>query len=315
MSQYLITGGAGFIGSALAHKLIKAGHEIVIMDNLSTGKLENLPSQAKFFECDLSDPASLDLLPNAAFDGVAHLAAQSSGEIGQNFPYNDMQVNVGSTLLISRWCVEKNIKRLIFTSSMTVYGSRNINPVDENEPCEPIGYYGVSKITSEHYLRIASREGLSTTALRLYNVYGPNQNMNNIKQGMVSIYLAYLLSGLKVPVTGALDRFRDFVFIDDVVSALEATLICPSTPSPAYNIGSGRKTTVQRLLTTLISSMELTPEYPIEELAGSANDVFGSIADISRAKSELDWKPQVSLEEGLAKMVAWAKQQPKPIFS
>jgi UDP-glucose 4-epimerase len=314
MARYLITGGAGFIGSSLAHKLINSGNEIVIVDNLSTGKFENLPLQAKFIKCDLSDPASLDLLPNVAFNGVAHLAAQSSGEIGQNFPYNDMQVNVGSTLLISRWCVEQNVKRLVFTSSMTIYGSDNINPVDENHPSQPIGYYGVSKLTSEHYLRIASMEGLSTTALRLYNVYGPNQNIDNIKQGMVSIYLAYLLSGFKVPVTGALDRFRDFIYIDDVVSALEATLTCPSTPSQAYNIGSGRKTTVRELLATLISSMELSPEYPIEELVGSSNDVFGSVAEISRAKTELGWQPQISLEEGLAKMVTWAKKQPKPIF-
>jgi UDP-glucose 4-epimerase len=124
---------------------------------------------------------------------------------------------------------------------------------------------------------------------------------------MASIYLAYLLEGVCVPVTGSFERFRDFVHVDDVVAALMLTLQRPNTPSLAYNIGTGRRTTVRDLLRMLIDAMDLPPDHPVEELAGSASDVFGSIANAARARSELGWMPHVALEDGLADMVAWAK--------
>ena len=307
MGCYLITGGAGFIGSALAHRLIDTGHEVIILDNLLSGNINNIPKKAHFIKCDVSKILSFKLIPKLKFTAVIHMAAQSSGEIGQKNPYNDMLINSGSTLLISRWCLDKGIKKLIFTSSMTVYGSKNIIPLDEEYPCNPIGYYGISKLASEKFCYVASLEGLSTTALRLYNVYGPNQNLKNIKQGMMSIYLAYLLVNKKVPVTGSLNRFRDFVYIDDVVLAIENILFRKNLKSLVYNIGSGEKITVKTLLNQLLLSMNLPNDYPIEELNGSINDVFGSVANISRAKLELGWVPKTNLIDGVDKMVDWAK--------
>jgi UDP-glucose 4-epimerase len=305
--RFLVTGGAGFIGSALARRLLAGGHGVVVVDNLSTGKRANVPADADLIVADLANPVTLDSIPGGAYDAVVHLAAQSSGAIGQSNPYLDLQTNVASTLLLSRWCLAHDVPRFVYASSMTVYGQGNREPVDEMAACRPIGYYGASKLASESYLRLAGDEGLRVTSLRLYNVYGRGQNLGNLYQGMASIYLAYLLKGVCVPVTGSFDRYRDFVHVDDVVAALMLTLQRPATPSPAYNIGTGRRTTVRELLRLLIGAMDLPSDHPVEELAGSASDVFGSIANARRARDELGWTPRVALEDGLADMVAWAK--------
>lgn len=305
--RVLVTGGAGFIGSALARRLLSDGHDAVIVDNLSTGRRQNVPPGARFIDADLGDPASLAAMPAGRFDAVAHLAAQSSGAIGQADPYADMRVNAGATLLLAQWCRKHGVPRLIFTSSMTVYGHGNREPVDEATPGAPISYYGATKLAAETYLRLAANEGLSVTSFRLYNVYGRGQNLGNLYQGMASIYLAYLLKGVTVPVTGRLDRYRDFVHVDDTVTALTAALVRPATPSTIYNIGTGRKTTVREILDLLIRAMGLPTDYPIEEQAGSPSDVFGSVANARRAGAELGWSPKVALADGVADMVAWAK--------
>ncbi len=307
--RILVTGGAGFIGSALARRLIAEGDSVVIVDNLSTGKRANVPPQATFVEADLAEPGTLEVIPPGAYDGLVHLAAQSSGAIGQSNPYLDLRTNVGATLLLSRWCLARNVPRFLYASSMTVYGQGNREPVDEAAVCRPIGYYGASKLASESYLRLAADEGLGVTSLRLYNVYGRGQNLGNLYQGMASIYLAYLLDGVRVPVTGSFDRYRDFVHVDDVVEALMLTLRRETTPSFAYNVGTGRRTTVRDLLAMLIAAVGLPPDHPVDELAGSPSDVFGSVATSRRAADELGWKPAVALEDGLRDMVAWAKAE------
>jgi UDP-glucose 4-epimerase len=191
---------------------------------------------------------------------------------------------------------------------MTVYGHENREPIPESAPCVPISYYAASKLASENYLRLAANEGLNTVCMRFYNVYGRGQNIGNLDQGMVSIYLAYLLKGVSVPVTGSLDRYRDFVHVDDAVDSLARGLAGTRVPFEVFNIGNGKKTTVRELLVKLVSAMDLRPDHPIVELAGSASDVFGSVADISHARAELDWAPRTDLDEGLADMVAWARE-------
>lgn len=310
MARYLVTGGAGFIGSSLSRSLIADGHEVVIADNLSTGKMENVPDGATFIECDLSESQGMNALPQGRFDALIHLAAQSSGYIGQNNPYADMQANVGSTMLLAPWCLENGTQRFVFTSSMTVYGRQAGEPLDEEVICEPVSHYGASKLASENYLRIFAEEGLSPTSLRLYNVYGPGQNLGNIYQGMVSIYLAYLLKGEELPVTGSFDRYRDFIYIDDVVSAIRKTLELDATPSLAYNVGTGKKATVREIIETLITGLSLPPNHPVKECAGTKSDLFGSVANIDRISEELGWRWQMCLEDGIHQMIEWAKKQP-----
>jgi len=307
--RVLITGGAGFIGSALARRLIAEGNEVVVIDNLSTGKRTNVPDGAQFIFADLADPAALALIPDGPYDALVHLAAQSSGAISQKYPYADLQANVGATLLLSRWCIERSVSRFLFASSMTVYGNGYHAPIPEDAPCRPISYYGVSKLASENYLRLAADEGLRVACFRFFNVYGRGQNIGNLYQGMVSIYLAYLLDAIPVPVTGSLERYRDFVHVDDVVDGLRRALDVPLAPFNVYNIGTGTKTTVRQLLAMLVAATKLPSDHPIEERAGSASDVFGSIADIRCAAEQLAWKPRVQLDDGLADMVAWARSE------
>lgn len=306
--RILVTGGAGFIGSALARRLIAEGHEIAVLDNLSTGKRSNVPPEAEFVEVDLARPDCLDHLPPGEFDAVCHLAAQSSGPASAEIPYYDLQANTASTLLLSRWCLKNSIPRFLYASSMVVYSNRQSSPVSEDALCEPISHYGVSKFASENFLRLASLEGLNSTSFRMFSVYGPGQNLENLKQGMVSIYLAYLLQKEEVPVTGSLERFRDFIYIDDVVDAWIRGLYMPRTPSLVYNLATGRKTTVRELLATLISVLQLPVDYPIKQLEGSVFDQFGSYADISRIESDLQWKPTIELKEGLNNMIDWARR-------
>ena len=200
--RVLLTGGAGFIGAHLTRRLLQDGHGVTVVDNLSTGKRENIPVGADFIEIDLAQGDCLNFLPTTSFDVVCHLAAQSSGPASAEMPYYDLQANAASTLLLSRWCLQHDVPRFIYASSMAIYGDADALSVCEDAPCLPKSYYGVSKLTSEHILRLASQEGLSVTNLRMFSVYGPGQNLGNLKQGMVSIYLAYLLRGEPVPVTG-----------------------------------------------------------------------------------------------------------------
>lgn len=307
--RVLVTGGAGFIGSHLARRLLERGDRVVVVDNLSTGKRENVPASAKFIELDLARADCLEFLPEEPFDAVCHLAAQSSGPASAEQPYNDLQANAASTLLLSRWCLQKRVSRFLYASSMAIYGNADILPVTEAAPCVPVSYYGVSKLASEHLLRVAAHEGLSVTSLRMFSVYGPGQNLGNLKQGMVSIYLAYFLRGVEVPVTGSLDRFRDFVYIDDVVDAWLKVLALPGTLGATYNIASGRPTTVRELLTALIAALGLPSDYPVRELPGSLSDQFGLYADITRAQHDLNWRTSKSLVDGLEPMIRWARMR------
>lgn len=304
--KIIVTGGAGFIGSHLARRLLAGGHSVVIVDNLSTGRMSNVPPGATFIREDVSQPVCLTSLPNDV-DVVCHLAAQSSGAVSAETPYYDLQVNAGSTLLLSRWCVEHGIRRLAYASSMATYGNPERCPVSEDTPCVPTAYYGVSKLASEHLLRLASCEGLNVTAFRMFTCYGPGQDLENLKQGMVSIYLAYLLSGAPVPVTGSLERFRDIIYIDDVVDAWQAAVERPATPSMVYNLGAGRPVTVRELLAYEIEALGLPADHPVQELPGSQGDQFGLYADISRIQSDLGFVPRVDLPTGLRRMVEWAR--------
>ena len=296
----LVTGGAGFIGSHLAARLVHDGHNVVVIDNLSTGRRTNVPLRCRLLELDVSEPATLLKLPSDV-DVVCHFAAQSSGPLSAEMPYRDLQANAASTLLLSRWCLEHGVRRFVYASSM---------PVTEDAACVPVSYYGVSKLTSEQLLRIAAQEGLSSTSLRFFSVYGPGQDLENLNQGIVSIYLAYLLRSREVPVTGSLDRFRDLVHVDDAVELCARVIATRSTPHDAYNVGAGRPVVVRDLLQALIATTGASKGFPIRELPGSASDQFGLYADIARARGDFDWEPAIDLAAGLRTMVDWARAAP-----
>jgi UDP-glucose 4-epimerase len=307
----LVTGGAGFIGAALTRRLLEMGLTVDIIDDLSTGFKSNIPQGARFIKGNLCNPSSLDSLDFAQYSTVFHLAAQSSGERS----FENPSVDIGSNFSSTAWLLEKSLRvgvqHFLFASSMGVYGKTLNQPVNEETPCMPISFYGANKLASEHYCRIYGSLGLNITAFRMFNVYGPGQNMDNMKQGMLSIYLSFLLKNEIVHVKGSLDRYRDFIYIDDVTSAWLAAYQNPNAYGKTYNLGSGNKTTISQLLEMLIQACKgrKAEKSDYEFLQGTPGDQHGMVADINRICAEIQWKPQVLLEKGITKMVEWAKNR------
>lgn len=302
MSTYLVTGGAGFIGSAIADTLVKAGNDVVIVDNLSTGNISNIPAGCIFVEMDLADHAQYEKLAALEFDAVFHLAAQSSGEASFLDPWQDYRSHSLSTFLLLEYCQRAGISRLLYASSMAVYGDATTLPVTETHLPRPKSFYAAGKLASEAYVGIHSSLSMDTTIFRMFSVYGPNQDLDNKLQGMVSIFLSYVLEDQPITVKGSLERFRDFVFIEDVVSAWLAALDNPASFGKIYNLGTGICTTVDDLL-TVIKRASGDPYYPVEIADNTQGDQFGLYANIERLARELDWTPSWSLEDGIRAML------------
>jgi len=305
--QILVTGGAGFIGSHLSRRLISKGHEVTVVDNLSTGSRDNIPAEADFVELDLTKPDLIADLPDKSFQAICHLAGQSSGEKSFEDPLYDLEANAQSTLQLATWALTKGIPTFLYASSMGVYGQISQQPVSESTAPQPISYYGASKRSAELVLEVAAQQKLRVVSFRMFNVYGPGQNLSNMKQGMVSIYLAYLLRQQPLIIKGSLERIRDLVYIDDVVDAWELAL--DREVQGIFNLGSGVGTSVRTLISELLSACGLPPDYPIEQGGNTLGDQFAMTADIDLLSRALDWQPKISLTQGLDKMVAWARAQ------
>ena len=304
----LVTGGAGFIGSHLTRRLLNNQWSVDVVDNLSTGYRENIPEGAAFLDVDVSRNDLPALLPARRYDAVFHLAAQSSGEISFDDPSYDLRTNCQSTVLLLGWCQANGTSRFLYTSSMSIYGDQEVQPVSEAANPVPKSFYGIGKLASEAYTRVYSEFGINSTSLRLFNVYGPGQNLANMRQGMVSIFLAYILKKQEIIVKGTPDRYRDIIYIDDVIDAYMACLDNPATYGRAYNVATGRKTTVGELIDAELRAFGYKPgEYPVTFTSGTPGDTFGIQADIGTLCADTDWKPKVKLETGLERMVDWAR--------
>jgi len=304
----IVTGGAGFIGSHLARRLLEDGYRVWVIDNLSTGFESNIPAGAEFIKMDIADSKSYNKMPSGETHALFHLAAQSSGEISHEKPEADLTTNALGTLLLLRWCLENNAPRFVYASSMAVYGDVVALPVNERETCQPISLYGISKMTAENYVRHFSQRELKTTIFRIFSTYGPGQDLNNLKQGMVSIYMAFLLNKQPILVKGSRERFRDFIYIDDVVDAWIAAMDNEKTLGKTYNLGTGKKTFVWELIEEEIKTFGYDSNtYPVIYAEPTPADQFGLYADISQVSSDLNWLPKVSLAIGLKKMAEWAR--------
>ena len=301
--NYLVTGAAGFIGAAIVEKLLSQGHICTTIDNLSTGSREHVPSGCRFIEGDVANVALIEGLKEECFDAIIHIAGQSSGEISFDNPVYDLQTNTQSTLLLLKLAKEIGCKKFVYASSMSTYGD-HIPPVcSEDTALIPKSFYAVGKIASENYMRIFSEFGIACTALRFFNVYGPGQNLKNLRQGMASIFLAMAINDHHVHVKGSKDRFRDFVFIDDVVDAVLKVLDRESGYD-VFNVCTGVPTTVETVVETIRSA--LPHEVSVKYADNTPGDQFGIYGDYSKINSALGWKPNYDFQTGMKMMIDWA---------
>lgn len=305
--RVLVTGGAGFIGSHLAGALSSGGADVVVIDDLSSGSAHNILKEWAFIEGDVRDAGTLESA-QGPFQTIYHLASHVGQELSYERPAHDFQVNALATSQLAQWAMENGSPRLVFASSMNVYGDpiSGAELVDESEPPNPPSPYAVAKLASEGLLDVLGAVGLDGASLRLFNVYGPGQDLDNMKQGMVSIFLSFVLRGEPINVRGSMNRFRDFVFVDDVVGAFLTLGRLPGVTGQ-FNVGTGRKTTVRELLHGICTAMGVDPaEYEITEAEGTIRDQFGIYADITKI-SRLGWSPIVELSQGLDQMADWAR--------
>lgn len=298
----LVTGGAGFIGSAMAQRLIKTGKDVIIIDNLHSGKRENVPDKAKFINADISGDNIYDELSKYSIDSVIHLAAQSGGVSSFDDPKYDKESHIDGTFNLLQWCQSSDVDRLLYASSVAVYGEPEATPVDEQAELSPKTYYGAGKRGAEAYVNLFDNMGMETTIFRLFNVYGPNQSLDNRKQGMVSIYLSFIIRDDKLVVKGPLDRVRDFIYIDDVVDVWMKAHDAPETFGETLNLATGTPTEVGELIDMMLEKYG-EPDFPVEVVEGTPGDQFAIHGDISKIRDMLDWSPNVPVEEGLTTMI------------
>ena len=301
-ATYLVTGVAGFIGSHLAGSLLQRGHRVIGVDDLSAGKRENVPAGVEFIAADLTSTDALSSLPGTV-DAIAHLAGQSSGEMSFDNPVGDLERNTVSTLNLLRYARDSGARRIVAASSMSIYGDVADVPTTESTVARPKSCYGIGKLAAEQYLHVFRNE-VPYTAMRMFNVYGPGQNLDNLRQGMVSIYVAMALRSGVIEVRGGLDRFRDFVHVDDVVAAWMAALCEKEPVNDVVNVATGVRTTVRELLDIIV---EQVPGTQVREAEGTPGDQLGIYADTSRARGALGWEPCVTLRDGVAGFVEWAR--------
>lgn len=308
----LVTGGAGFVGSYVVKKLIDMGEKVIIFDNLSErkGGLLFIHPKATFIEGDVTNPFDYDKLDAFQIDVIYHLAAQTSGESSFKDPKQDILINSYGTLLMARFCKEKGIKRFIYTSTSAIYGSACKNIVDENTPIEPDSTYGVSKYSGEFFIKqIFKDTDTKYSIFRLTNNYGPGENLNYMKKGMVSIFCGFVWKGEPIHVKGSLDRFRDFLYVGDTADALVLALDMEQSYNQIYLLSSGKKIYVKELVEGILKAAG-KENYPVEVSGETPGDTEGFHADISKIKRELGWEPKTNLEEGLRIYFDWIKKVP-----
>ena len=299
--RILVTGGAGFIGSHVAEIYLRAGHKVWIVDDLSTGKPTNVPPDAHFVQANITDAAVRRLLVDERIEVVNHHAAQMDVRRSVAEPLFDARVNILGLLNILEGVRQARCQRIIFASSGgTVYGEQDTFPATEGHATHPISPYGVSKLAGEQYLYFYQREyGIPSLSLRYANVYGPRQDPHG-EAGVVAIFTQRLLAGETITINGDGQQTRDYVFVADVAQANLAALTADY--SGAINIGTGLETTVNTLaehLQRITGSRDRA-----QHRAAKPGEQRRSVLSWSRAADTLNWKPLVSLADGLEKTVA-----------
>ena len=310
--RYLVTGGAGFIGSNTVDELVRQGHSVAVLDDLSSGKEQNLVEawdRIDFFRGSITDPHVLDRACHRA-DCVLHLAALTSVPRSVEDPAETNRVNVDGTLQVLLAARNAGVKRVVFSGSSAVYGDMPALPKREDMPPAPISPYGVSKLVGELYGQVFCRTyGLEFVTLRYFNVFGPRQDPRSPYSGVLSIFIAAMRNGGTPVVYGDGEQSRDFTFVENAVQANLRACEEPRVVGLALNVGTGKRYTLNQTLRLLeqFSRRAAQPKY-----ADSRHgDIRDSQADISLAREKLGYDPRIGFEEGLRRTWDWycAQQQ------
>lgn len=301
--KVIVTGGAGFIGSHVVEELLNHQYEVVLIDSLGTGSLENLPNDTKLYQFDINDAELGMVFEQERPDYVIHLAAQASVTASLNDPMFDIRSNTVGTIHLLHLSQKYQIKKFIFASSAAVYGDSDKFPISEQQAILPLSYYALSKYSSEKYIQLTNAlYGLNSCILRFSNVYGPRQNSIG-EAGVISLFIRKILKGEEITIYGG-QQTRDFAFVKDVAKACRLALERERTG--IYNISSGKETAIDELLTYICHAIGKTikPIYaPFRE-----GEIEKSVLDNRKALDELEWCIDYSLLEGLEETVQYYKQ-------
>jgi nucleoside-diphosphate-sugar epimerase len=308
--RYLVTGGAGFIGSNTVDELVRRGHSVVVLDDMSAGKEDNLADVRGKITLIKGSITDLEVVQKAILqaDYVIHLAARTSVPRSVKDPIETNRINVDGTLNVLVAARDNKVKRVVFAASSSAYGDTPTLPKSESMPPVPISPYGVTKYVGELYAQTFGRcYGLETVCLRYFNVFGPRQDPDSPYSGVLSRFSTAFLDGTPPMVFGDGEQTRDFTYVDNAVMANLQACEAPSAAGKTFNVGTGHSISLNQVLKMLekISRRPLEVKYePPRE-----GDIRDSLADIRLAKEFLDYEPQVYFEEGLQRTYAWYQAQ------
>lgn len=305
MTHFLVTGGAGFIGSHLAAELLVRGHSVRVVDNLATGLLSNIPSGAEFVLGDLTDPDVAAEVTQGC-DVVVHQAAIASVPQSISEPRPSHEANIDATFNVLIAARDAGVRRVLYAASSSAYGDSPALPKVEDMAVDRLSPYALQKFVGEEYCRLFTRiYGLETVAIRYFNVFGPRQHPSSPYSGVLSLFIKCALSGTAPTIFGDGEQTRDFTFVDDVVDGVLRAVDAPGAAGEVINVATGVSVSLNQAWATLESILGplLSPVFE----PARAGDVYASEADISKAERLLGFRPRVTFDEGLRRTVDWAR--------
>ena len=303
MAKILVTGGAGFFGSHVVDGLVAEGHEVLVVDDLTTGAAANLSSDAEFVDVDIADDGFVEVARSFGPHVISHLAAQASVPVSMSDPVLDARVNIMGGLNVCRAAMEAGCEQVLYINTGgALYGEPDYLPCDEEHPIRPVSGYALSKWTSECYFRMLLPDSMPLKVLRYANIYGPRQSPHG-ESGVVSIFTRQMLEGETVRIFGDGEQTKDYIYVEDCVAAHNAVMSHDS--SLVVNIGTGEATSVNEIFRRLkgLTGYDAPPVHGPDR----PGDVRHFRLDISRAKRVLGWAPKVGLPEGLERTVAYMR--------
>ncbi|MDD5749562.1 MAG: NAD-dependent epimerase/dehydratase family protein [Patescibacteria group bacterium] len=300
--RILVTGGAGFIGSHLTDSLVKAGHQVLVVDDLSFGKKEYIHPQAELIQLDIREKSLEKVFFDFAPEVVYHLAAQKNVRASIENPRLDAEINILGALNVLQSAIKAGAKKFIFASSCGIYGEASSFPIDESAEEKPLSPYILNKLVFERYLQIVAEGKINWAALRMANIYGPRQDPYG-EAGVISIFLNNALSSKPIYIFGDGQQTRDFVYVEDAVNAFVSLL---KTGQGIYNVGTGREVSLLELVEKI--KLIADQDIKIEHTPAIAGEVRRSALDCGRLQAASYWQPRFDLEKGLGFTYQWFKE-------